>query len=298
MPPNPAPEIGKDPYAMIVSAEVIGLVLLAALLHATWNALVKTGGDRFAVMALTMASASLFGLVVVPFVPLPAPASWPFLFVSVVLHQFYFATLVLAYGHGDLSQVYPIARGTAPLLIALGAWLVAGESLVLLQVTGLLIVSGGLMSLAWRGKSRVQAERKAISLALLTSLWISLYSICDALGVRRAGVDLAYIAWLIVFSGLPILVVACWRRRGRLSDLTGVYGRLGLGAGLVTALAYGLVIWALGRAPMAHVVTLRETSVLFATVIGALVLKEPFGRRRVTAAVIIVLGTVLLHLGG
>lgn len=283
---------------MALDITTFTLVLLAALLHATWNALVKTGGDRFAVMTLTMVSASLFGLVVVPFVPLPAPASWPFLFASVVLHQFYFATLVLAYGHGDLSQVYPIARGTAPLLIALGAWLVAGEDLILLQAAGLMIVSGGLISLAWRGRPGMPAERTAVSLALLTSLWISLYSICDGLGVRRAGVDLSYIAWLFVLCGVPILAVACWRRRGRLSDLTRIYGRLGLGAGLVTALAYGLVIWALGRAPMAHVVTLRETSVLFATVIGALVLKEPFGRQRITAAAIIVLGVALLHLSG
>lgn len=286
---------------MIISAEVTGLVLLAALLHATWNALVKTGGDRFAVMTLTMVSASLFGLCFLPFLPLPATESWPFLIASVVLHQLYFGTLVLAYGHGDLSQVYPIARGTAPLLVALAAWLVADETMAPLQMTGLVIVCAGLISLAWRrGQGvdrRVGSERKAVSLALLTSLWIGLYSICDGLGVRRAGHDLSYIAWLFALCGLPILAVACWRRWGRLGDLVRAHGKLGLGAGLVTALAYGLVIWAFGQAPMAPVVTLRETSVLFAVAIGALALKEPFGGRRIAAAAVIVLGAGLLHLG-
>ena len=281
-----------------MSAEIAGLVLLAALLHATWNALVKTGGDRFAVLALTMVSASLIALPVLPILPLPDPASWPFLLASVVLHHLYFGTLVLAYGHGDLSQVYPIARGTAPLLVAVAAWLFAGEILAPLQMAGLVIVCAGLISLAWRRRTAIDSDHKAVSLALLTSLWIALYSICDGLGVRRAGVDFSYIAWLFVLSGLPILAVACWRRWGRLTSLVRAHGRLGLGAGLVTALAYGLVIWALGRAPMAQVVTLRETSVLFAAAIGALVLKEPFGKRRIVAAAIIVVGASLLQLGG
>ena len=281
-----------------MSAKIAGLVLLAALLHATWNALVKTGGDRFAVLTLTMVSASLFALPALPFLPLPDPASWPFLLASVLLHQLYFGTLVLAYGHGDLSQVYPIARGTAPLLVAVAAWLFAGEILAPLQMAGLMIVCAGLISLAWRRGAMVAGEHKAVPLALLTSLWIALYSICDGLGVRRAGTDLAYIAWLFVLSGPPILAVACWRRRGRLISLVRTHAKLGLGAGLVTALAYGLVIWALGRAPMAQVVTLRETSVLFAAGIGALVLKEPFGRRRIVAAAIIVAGAGLLQLGG
>lgn len=243
-----------------------------------------------------MGSAGLVGLGALPLLPLPAAASWPFLIASVLLHQAYFTTLLLAYRFGDLSQVYPIARGAAPLLVALAAWLIAGEALSAAQVTGLVIVSGGLISLAWRGRADPPVAPGAVGFALLTSVSIGLYSICDGLGVRRAGDELAYIAWLFVLSGVPILAFTCWRRRGRLIVLLRDHGKVGLGAGQVTALAYGLVIWALGQAPMALVVTLRETGVIFAAAIGALVLKEPFGPRRIAAAAVIVAGAALLHL--
>jgi len=281
-----------------VTPGVLALVLLAALLHASWNALVKSGGDRAALLTLTMCWAGLYGAVGLVFLPLPAPASWPFLLASVLIHQLYFAALVRAYEHGDLSQVYPIARGAAPVLVAAGGWALAGEALSGAEMGGLLLVSSGILSLAWLRAGPVSRERTAILSALVTALSIGLYSIADALGVRRAGNEIAYILWLFALSALPLMAFMAWHRRGRLIASLRPQLKLGAGAGLVTALAYGIAIWAFGRAPMAHVVALRETSVLFAALIGALLLGEPFGRRRILAATVIVAGAVLLRLGG
>ena len=269
------------------------LVLLAAVLHATWNAVVKAGEDKLVALALVIFTKGLLALVAIPFLPLPAPASWPFLLTSAVVHYLYYGVLVVAYRHGDLSLVYPIARGSAPVLAALGAWALAGEALGLLEWGGVLIVSAGIMSLA----KPTQGDGKAIGLALLTGLTIAVFSLADGLGVRRSGEALAYIAWLFAFCGLPMLAFASWRRRGRALALIGSHWKTSVLGGLVGAAAYGIVIWAMSVAPIALVVSLRETSVLIAAAIGALILKEGFGPRRVASAVVIVAGAALIKLG-
>jgi len=283
---------------MTLDVAVDALVLLAAVLHATWNAFVKAGGDRLAVMALTMGLPALPCALALPFVEPPLPASWPFLFGSIVVHTAYFASLVYAYRHGDLSQVYPIARGAAPAIVALGAWLLAGERLSLQEAVGVLTVSGGIASLAWGDGAFGRAgERPAVALALMTACVIGLYSIIDGLGVRSAGNAAGYILWLFAFEGLPFAAFALWRRRGRLRAAFGPSLRPGAGAALISALAYGIVIWAMSVAPLARVVGLRETSVVMAAAIGALFLGEPFGRRRIAAAAVVALGAVLLQTG-
>jgi drug/metabolite transporter (DMT)-like permease len=282
---------------MALDVGVAALVLLAAVLHATWNALVKAGGDRLAVMALTMGLPALPSALALPFVAAPLPASWPFLFASIVVHTAYFASLVYAYRHGDLSQVYPIARGAAPVLVALGAWLLAGERPSLQAALGVLTVSGGVVSLAGRGGPRRAVEGPAVVLALLTACLIGLYSIIDGLGVRSAGTAAGYILWLFALTGLPFTAFVLWRRRGRLRAAFGPSLRSGIGAALISSLAYGIVIWAMSVAPMAQVVALRETSVVMAAAIGALFLGEPFGRRRIAAAAVVALGAVLLQTG-
>ncbi len=284
---------------MALDLGVIVLVLLAAVLHASWNALIKTGGDRLAVMALTMAIPALPCWVVVAFLPLPAAESWPYIFASIVIHTGYYTFLLRAYHHGDLSHVYPIARGTAPLLVALGGWSLAGEALSAAELAGVAIVSGGIISLAWRGNGAVarDGELQAVGFALLTSLTIGLYSLCDGLGVRSSGYAFSYILWLFALEGLPIFTFAVWRRRGRLRAAFGPSLKSGLGAGVISSLAYGIVIWAMSLGPMAHVVALRETSVIMAAVLGAVFLKEPFGRRRIAAAAVVATGAVLLQTG-
>ena len=278
---------------------VVLLVLLAAASHATWNAFVKSGEDKLVSLCLVIFTTSLPALFALPFLPLPAAESWPFLMVSTIVHYLYYAVLVAAYRHGDLSLAYPIARGSAPVLVAAGAWLFAGEGLAAWQWIGVVTVSVGIMSLANPGRGRAgDGEAKAIVFALLTGLTIAAYSLADGLGVRLSGHEFAYIAWLFVFSGLPMPFIIRWRRGGESARLVRAHLRIGIFGGLISGLAYAIVIWSMSVAPIAMVVSLRETSVLIAAAIGSLFLKEPFGRHRIAAAAIIVAGAALMNLAG
>jgi drug/metabolite transporter (DMT)-like permease len=283
---------------MALDPGVTLLVLLAAVMHASWNALVKANGDRLAMQALVIFFSSVPAAAALPFVPLPSAASVPFLLVSLIVHGFYYATLLGAYRHGDLSQVYPIARGAAPLMIALGAWAFAGEAMSWPEWLGVVIVSLAIMSLAAPGRLRHERELSSIGFALATGVTIALYSLADGMGVRRAGNDFSYILWLLAIEGLPLLLVSLWLRRGRIRASFVPALPKGIGGGILAGLGYGIVIWAMGRAPMAHVSALRETSVILAAVIGTALLREPFGLRRIMASGLIVAGSALLHLAG
>ncbi len=284
---------------MVLSPGVIALVLLAALCHASWNALVKSGADRLVMMNYTIGVSSVLSLFLAPFVPLPNAAAWPFLIGSTLIHLAYYAALIFAYRHGDLSQVYPIARGSAPVIVAGGAWLAAGEALNGAELAGVLIVSGGIISLAWRGRGglRPDGELKAIGFALLTACTIGSYSLVDGLGVRRSGNAASYIIWLFIFEIIPLFAFTWWRRRGRLIADFAPHFKVGLVGGVIAGTAYAIAIWAFSQGPMAHVVALRETSVIMAAIIGALILKERFGPRRIAAAAVVAAGAVLLQVG-
>jgi drug/metabolite transporter (DMT)-like permease len=259
---------------------VLSLVLAAALLHASWNALVKAGGDPFVRLAVVNTVGGLCALPLLLLVALPAPASWPYLFGSVVVHQAYNLTLGYGYRFGDLSHVYPIARGIAPPLVAFAAWAFAGESLGPLGLLAVLVISGGIVSLALAGDGRLVAIRP-LALALATGMTIAAYTLFDGLGGRVAGEVLGYIAWLFVIDAVPFSVVVAWRYRRRLGPLSVV--------------AYGLVIWAMSLTPLAAVSALRETSVIIAALIGTRLLREPLGTRRVLAAGLVAAGIVLLQ---
>lgn len=282
---------------MALEPGVVGLVLLAALLHASWNALIKSGGDRLVAMALLTGTAGLIGLAGLPFVPVPAPGAWPWLLTSVAVHQVYFATLILAYRTGDLSQVYPVARGTAPLMVALGAWLLAGEALSAAEAAGVAIVSLGIVSLSWRRGARPSGESRALVFALMTAAGIAIYSLADGLGVRASGHAVGYILWLFTLQAVPFVAFVAWRRGRRLFEVSRADLRSGALGGAIAMTAYGCVIWALGQGPMAHIVALRETSVLIAAALGAWLLKEPFGRHRIAASAVVACGAVLLNAG-
>lgn len=294
---------------------VFALVLAAAVLHASWNALVKAGGDRLAVLTIVNLAPAAITIPALFFLP---PMNWeaaPWLALSTACHLVYYGALLSAYRYGDLSQVYPIARGSAPALVALGAWLLAGETLGMLQLSALALLSAGLMALAWRPRRAVAAvagrgailaengakptepDRRAVFFALLTGLSIAGYSVSDGMGVRASGSPFAYICWLFSVDSLPLVLFLLWRRRGRVLQSIGRSWRAGLAGGLIAALAYGTVIWAMNGSGMAQVVALRETSVLFATLIGTWLLAEPFGGRRLAAAAVIVAGAILLQLG-
>jgi len=267
---------------------VVPLVLCAAALHATWNALVKPASDRVAMMggiSLVMAAVCVpAALVVTP----PRSAAWPELAASSLLQVAYNLVLAASYRDSDFSQVYPIARGTAPPTVAIAAAIVVGEGLGVVRIAGLVALSAGLLVLARAPRA---GHRRAIRLALLTGLLIAAYTVVDGVGVRRSGTPLGYAVWLFAASGL-LTALAVATRRGRVAPT-----RTSAVVAALTMLAYGLVLWAQTRGALAVVAGLRETSVIFAALIGAVAFGEPMGRRRILASVTVAGGAIMLALG-
>ncbi len=284
---------------MALQPLVIAMVLCAALAHAGWNALVKGSGRRNEIFTIILLTGGVIGAIGALLLPVPAPAAWPMLLLSVAVHYAYYGFLLLAYRYGDLSHVYPLARGSAPLLVAAGGWMLAGESLGLPGVAGLLMASAGIMSLAFEGGLPRDHALKAVSFALGTGALIAAYTVVDGLGVRASETALGYIAWLNLLESLPVVAWLLVRRPAGLAAMAALPWRTGIAGGLLATLAYGLVIIALSLGGMAHVSALRETSTLFAALIGAFVLREAAAGpgRRVAAAALVSAGIVTLQLG-
>ncbi len=280
-----------------MSTGVFIAVLVAALLHAVWNALVKSGGDRVLVLAAVNAAGAVVALPVVLFSDFPAAASWPWLLLSALLHCGYYFFLIRAYGVGDLAHVYPLARGSAPLLVTAGAALLAGEYLPPLAVLGVGIASAGIVSLAFEGGPPWRRDARALWFALATSLFIGGYTVVDGTGVRLAQGALGYIGWLFLIDGVPLAVYALWTRAGVIRPFLRRERWRCLGGGLASMLAYGLVIWAMSLGAMGMVSALRETSVLFAVLIGVFLLGEHLTARRIGAAIAVCAGVALMHIG-
>ena len=285
---------------MTLDPGVLLLVLLAAVLHASWNALIKAGGDQLVMTTVIMFVPILPCAAIVLTQPAMAAAAWPYVILSAVVHWFYFGVLIGSYRYGDFSQVYPIARGTAPAMVAFAAWIFEGEALTGIETLGALIVSAGIVSLAWRrrGGTALTHEPKAIGFALLTAVSIAIYLVADGMGAHRSGDVLVYIGWQFVLQSTPLVAFTLWRRRGRLRESFRPYLKQGFLGGAIAGISYGIAIWAMSVAPLAHVVAVRETSVLFGAILGAVVLKESFGRHRILASAVIAAGAVLLNLGG
>jgi len=274
---------------------VLTLVLSAAVCHAGWNALVKSGDAPWVRMATMMAISGVCGLVMTPFFPMPEAAVWPYLLGSAIIHQVYFTTVCLGYRLGDLSQVYPIQRGIAPFLVAAGAYFAAGETLNTAGIVSVAIIGLAIISLT-TGKRGESVNPKAVACALGTGTMIAAYTVLDGLGGREAGDVFGYIAWLMVIGAFPFgLSVAFFHRQTPLSELRQDI-RVGVFGGLLTFAAYGAVIWALSITPMTYVSALRETSVVIAALIGSRMLNEPFGGRRIAAAACVAAGVILLQL--
>ena len=272
--------------------EVMLLVLLGALLHAAWNASIRAAEDKFAQMvALTLGSA-LLAAIALPFLPLPAPASWPYVAASVLAHFIYFVLVARAYEHGELSVSYPLMRGTAPLLTALAALVLFGEPLSGTGWFALLLLSGGVLVL-----SAERSGRGGMSFALANAGVIAAYTLIDGTGARLAGAAWSYTLWMFLFNAIPFVawVLVVKQKRRHLPAIADAWARGLLGGALALA-SYGLAIWAMTRAPIPLVAALRETAVIFGLVIGALVLKERFGPARWVATGLVALGAVVLRL--
>ena len=281
---------------MTLTWTVVAAVLLGALLHASWNALVKSSTDKALDTAVIHLVGSLVAVPLVLVVGWPPAASWPYIFASVVIHIGYYIALTGAYKHGDLGLTYPLMRGTAPLLVALSASVTLGETLSPLAWAGVLGVSCGVLAL---GLSRHALDSpRAVGFALANAVVIAIYTVVDALGARSSGNALQYVAALFVLDGWPFALLVFARRGGA---AVWPYARARWPIATLGAMAslgsYGIALWAMTVAPVATVAALRETSVLFAVLLGTWFLKEAFNMRRAIGTATIVAGVMALRMG-
>jgi len=271
-------------------------VLAAAACHAGWNALLKLRLEPLLALSLIAAASGLVMLPLVPIYGMPSPGAWPYILASLAIHLVYYISLGEAYRTGELSQVYPIARGAAPLITALGAWVWLGESLGLNGWLGVVVLATGIMILSIRGgKGQTRFDFRAVGFALITACSISAYTLADGTGARVGDAIVAYIVWLFVLDGLMMLCFGLLFFRHRFALELRQSWRLILGGGALSAAAYAIAIWAMTKAPIALVAALRETSVLFAAAIGVVVLREPIRPIRICAALFVLGGMLLLR---
>lgn len=276
-----------------MSLEIAAVVLLAAVLNAGWNALIKIRGDRLIVMAVFTLAGSIISFPFLFFVESPAPAAWPLLVLTFLLHTGYHLFLPIAYNHGDLGQVYPIARGSAPLLVTVGAFALAGETLGPVALAGVICLAVGVISLAFDRGTGLKANPKAVLYALITGIFIASYTLVDGLGVRQSGSIFGFAVWVTVGDGLlTAFIVYCWKGNAVWRVARQNLGTALLGGGMQVG-AYWIIVWALALAPMAMVSALRETSVLFAALLSTFLLKEGFGVWRFVSAGLVTLGLML-----
>ena len=280
-----------------MSLTVTLVVLLAALLHAGWNFLVKRSDDKLMGMSAMVYGHIPYALLALVFVPLPAPAAWPWIIGSVLVHTGYQLFLHKAYHIGDLSQVYPLARGVAPLLVALVSVGLIGESLSLQEGLAVLLIGSGLILLALLRSRDGHLDPKVGLLSLATGLCIATYSSVDGIGARLAGSAIGYYSATSLINPLIWSVYLHFKRPGLVRVLFTRQLPFTLKAGFASYTAYAMVVWAFTQAPLALVTAMRETSILFAMLLGVLLLKEPVGARRLGAAAVILSGVILLRLG-
>jgi drug/metabolite transporter (DMT)-like permease len=285
-----------------IPAHVIAAVLGAALLHATWNALVKgrsAQGDPLLSTVLVVGGGSLASALLLPFMTAPAPESWPFIAASSLTQTVYYLLLIEAYRSGDMSHAYPLMRGTAPLLVAIFNGLLLGERLNGPQWLAVCLICGGVLAMMLAARSPGLAggsQRRATVFALATACVIATYTIIDGAGVRRSGAPAAYTMWIFLLAGAAVTAWAARTRARELLRLAGARPLLVPLGGVSTLGSYGIALWAMTLAPVAAIAALRETSILFATAIAALFLRERVGRGRLLAVALIACGAAVMRL--
>lgn len=279
---------------MTLTWPIVLAVLFGALLHAVWNTMVKRGGDPLVDLALLTVGASALAAPLLPFVPVPSAAAWPFLLASNLIHVGYYATLVGTYRHVDLSVGYPLMRGTAPLLVTLAGVLLLGEQPTSSTWAGILLISLGVASLALPG-GRSAPNGRALLFALANAALIAAYTLVDAAGARVSGAALGYVLWMFFLEGLPFALFVWWRRGSSILDAAAARWKAGLAGGACSALSYGIAVWAMTQAPVGAVSALRETSVVFALCIGAWLLGERLSPRRWAGVAAVLAGAVTLR---
>jgi drug/metabolite transporter (DMT)-like permease len=281
-----------------VSTTVFFAVLAAAAMHAIWNAMVKVRLDRFASVTVLTLGMAATAIPVLPFVEFPHLAVWPWIIASVILHMGYKLALIRAYAAGDLAQVYPLARGTAPLMTTVGAIFLVSELPAWPAIVGIGLLSAGTLLMSLRGHSRVlPMNPRAVGFGLLTSVFIAGYTLTDGNGARMAQTASSYAAWLFLCDGLWSLALALYLRGGAILPAMAQQWKPGAIAGFLSAAAYWITMWAMTHAPIASVAALRESSIFFAMLISVFALKEKLNGWRLTAALLIVAGVAALRMG-
>lgn len=272
---------------------IIGLTLAAAVLHATWNAILRSGVDRLWSVTIMSFATTLVAIPCALLLPLPRTQSWAYLGISAVLQVLYIILLAHAYRHGELAQVYPIVRGSVPLLVSIGGFVFAGQRLNAGTLSGIGLISVGIVSLAF---GRVRAEAKSLALALVTALLVASYVTADGIGVRLAGNSQSYAAWIFVLYG-ALLPMTFLLLRGRITvSLRAPETLKVMTGGVVSFVSYGATTAALAAGNVGPVAALRETSIVFAVLIGHIVLGERLTGRRVLVCLAVTLGAVCIGL--
>jgi drug/metabolite transporter (DMT)-like permease len=280
-----------------MSLTVALAVLAAAVLHAAWNALIRFHGDRLAMLAMVAAFSALFALPGALWLSLPSSGAWPWLAASVLLHIGYNVSLANAYTHGDLGRIYPLARGSAPLLTLIGGTLLLGQTVEDWQRAGVITLAGGILVLAFEdGWRQLRRSPRGALFAVVTSLFIAGYTLSDGMGARASGNPHAYVLWLFVLNGIPLLLYGLVTGKARTTAAFSANWKAGSVGGLLSLGAYWIAIWAMTTAPIAAVAALRESSVVFAVLIGVLFLGEAFTWVRALSVLTVLAGLVMLRL--
>ncbi|AVJ24997.1 MULTISPECIES: EamA family transporter [Pseudomonas] len=272
------------------------LVLVAALLHATWNTLIKFSGERLLVIACMDSVALLFVLFAVGFVSLPPLDIWPWIMASALFELLYRYLLIQAYRVGDLGLVYPLMRGLSPLVVLVLTLVFAGEVLNTQQILGILLIPFGMVCLLWQGGGGDRLPWSMLPVVVLIGLCIGCYTFLDGQALRRWSHPLDYLVWLTLISAWPFPLLALVRKRAAFSLFWRTQWRLGLSVGLCVLLSYALVLWAMQLGSIAEAAALREVSVILVVLFGMRYLKEPFGRPRLIACGVVLIGMLVMKL--
>ena len=280
---------------MAIPLPVALAVLGAALLHASWNAMLKSGGDKQLDAIGLAAGSGIVALAAAPLAGAPSAASWTWIAASALVHIAYFWLLAESYRWGDLSFSYPIMRGGGPLLVTIAGVAAFGEVLPWAETAGVLLVSAGILAFATHSARDPAAQRRSLAYALGNAVVIAAYTLIDAKGARASGAPIAYTLWFFVANGIVITALGTVLRGAEVRRHLARTWRRTLAGGALAVGAYGIALWAMTRAPVALVAVLRETSVVFAALIGAAFLKEPFTLRRAGATLAVLAGLIALR---
>lgn len=277
-----------------MDASIALIVITAAVFHATWNATLKSQKDHLISITGINVAIVIMALPFLPFVGLPDRSSWPYLLASAALHFGYYIALAEAYRYGDFSQAYPIARGTAPIIVALWGVFVLNEQISRVELISLTGVIIGLLIFTTRKFGQVLQDKAALIAAFLTSIFIGGYTIADGIGGRLSGSVPAYMVWLSILDSFPIVIYAIWKRSAaEVVAIKNDWKILFIGAALALS-SYSMVVWAMTQASIPLVSALRETSIVIAALIGAFYFKEQSGKRRIIASIVIFFSVALL----